>query len=203
MGGLALTRSKTTGSIPASRRTLRTPSRRPAFTIPWSVARRGRVIPRARASWPSVLSAPIPWTRRVGVSYVRTGETSTIARLLDRDLPVDRAQVDPLAPSVDLRHDVDDQREGVHGAHEVERLLVVDGVQVVLEPLPDVEPQEQGRDHARHRDERDPGHGVSGDRRVLIQLLLAPGKDRRGDRRSEERHRDDEGSVQDVRRELA
>src|SRR6266511_1543172 len=113
MGGLALTRSKTTASIPASRRTFRASSSRPAFTI--------------------------PWTRRVGVSYVRTGDTSTMVGLLDRDLPMDRAQVDPLAPSVDLRHDVDDQREGVHGTHEVQRVPVVHRIQVVLEPLPQVE----------------------------------------------------------------
>src|SRR5205085_4839971 len=94
--------------------------------------------------------------------------------LLDRDLLVDRLQVDALTLPNDLRDEIDHQGKQVHRSHEYEGVLVVDRVQVVLEPLPEVESEERGRQQPRQRDQRDPRDLVPSDRRVLVQVLLPP-----------------------------
>src|SRR5262249_40338893 len=77
-------------------------------------------------------------------------------RLLDRDLLVDKAQVDPLAPAHDAGDHVQHDRQHVVRAHEDERLRVVDEVVVVEQPRDQAEPEQPDGDHPGDRDDRHP-----------------------------------------------
>jgi hypothetical protein len=65
--GFARTRSNTTGSQSAPRRTSSAVSSKPAALTPGSVTSRGRRMPSSPASVPSSRIAPKRWTRRVGL----------------------------------------------------------------------------------------------------------------------------------------
>src|ERR671935_108845 len=89
---------------------------------------------------------------------VQEPATNWSRSLLDGDLLVDRLEVDALRAPDGPRDHVDHDRQRVQDPHVHQRLLVVDPVQVVAEPLPEHPPEVQGRDPAGDRDQRHPTH---------------------------------------------
>jgi hypothetical protein len=67
-------------------------------------------------------------------------------RLLDRDLPVDEAEIDVLRLAHETGDHIEGDRSSMQTAHEYERLVVVDALGAVGEPFPDVVAEQADRD---------------------------------------------------------
>src|SRR5215469_33813 len=119
--------------------------------------------------------------------------------LLDRDLLVDQTKVDALPAADDPRTYEDHDGQHVHGTHVDQRSRLVHEVQVVGEPLDEVEDQQPDRDNAGHRDDWHPEHLDLARWRGPPQLRFAPWQDDHRDRAEQVGHRDDQRRVQRVR----
>ena len=94
--------------------------------------------------------------------------------------------------------DVDHQREHVHRAHVDQRVVVVDAVRGVGQPLVQAVPDEPDGDHAGRRDDRHARDLKPRGRGSGPQVRLAPRQDHHGDRGEQVRDRDDERRVERV-----
>src|SRR5262250_2752933 len=103
-------------------------------------------------------------------------------RLLDRDLLVDEAQVDPLPPAHNAGDHIQHDRQHVHRPHVDERLRVVHEVVIVDQPRDQAEDEQPDGDHPGDRDDWHPEQLDLAGRRRAPQVRLEPGQQHHRDR---------------------